>query len=101
MVAESEFFERYHLLPIKKEEQDFVVLSDDVFHFLLSIYGGNDLPRVSVGVPTSTDQEDYIVETHLRYFKVVSLPGIKYNEGIKKSSKVYISRGQTVADLHY
>ena len=51
----------------KKENQDFKIVDEDVWKKLHSKYGGKELRRKSIAVPTDNPlRSDYIVEVQLR-----------------------------------
>lgn len=39
-----------HIKTSAKEEEDFVILPDDAWKYLFSIYGGEDVPRLSIKI---------------------------------------------------
>ena len=70
-----DFFHNYHLKQNLKEDQHYKVLDDHIWKYLFNIYGGKDVPRVSITVRTEDiSKPDYVVETMLRRFKIVSYP---------------------------
>ena len=50
-----------------KEDEDFKVLDQEVWNILYPRYGGNELRRKSIAVPTENpERPDFIVEVQLR-----------------------------------
>jgi hypothetical protein len=47
-----------HLKTSKKEDEDFVILSDNVWNYLKGIYGGNDMPRFSIEAEKEDENEE-------------------------------------------
>ena len=83
----------------KKENQDFKVVDGDVWNKLFSKYGGMEIRRKSIAVPTDDPvRSDFVVEVQLRQFKIHTLPQVKYF-GSKVSGNVYCSRTDTVKEL--
>ena len=63
----------------KKEEQDFKVVDREVWQRLSSKYGGTEIKRKSIAVPTDDPvRSDYVVEVQLRHFKIHTEPSVKY-----------------------
>ena len=83
----------------KKEEQDFKVVDREVWQRLSSKYGGAEIKRKSIAVPTDDPvRSDYVVEVQLRNFKIHTEPQVKYF-GKRLSGQVYCSRTDTVKEL--
>lgn len=68
----------YHLKDGIKEDVHYKVVDDITWRFLYEIYGGTDMPRLSIQVPTSTDKYDHLVEINLRRFTTMTQPRVKY-----------------------
>lgn len=98
----SEFVHNVHLKRSAKEDQDYLIVSHQVWEALTELYSYSyDLPRISVQVPTEDpDKCDFIVEAHMRRFEVCSSPNIKYIEKLKMPHRVYVSRSSTVREMH-
>ena len=79
IVPEEDFYCNYYLQAGKKENQDYRVVDYEVWNKLYSKYGGNEVPRKSIAVPTDNPtRPDYIVEVQLRRFKILTWPKVKY-----------------------
>jgi hypothetical protein len=94
------FYNGNYLKDRLSEDVHYKVVDERTWSFLFEIYGGQDLPRLSIAVPTSTDKDDYIVEINLRKFNIVTLPNIRYFSGITVPKYIHISRTATVFELH-
>ena len=64
-----------------KEDIHFKVLDNETWNYLFQIYGGVDVPRLSIALPSDTGRNDHIVEINLRRFKIVTFPRVKYLPG--------------------
>ena len=98
----NDFFGNRHLKTSMKEEEDFIIVSDDVWKYLYEIYGGADLPRMSIQVAKDDDDKadpDYMVEVYLKRIFIYILPRVKNHLFLKKPSSLFISRTATVQDL--
>jgi hypothetical protein len=84
-----------------KEEQDYKILDQESWCYLYDLYGGVDIPRYSITVPTATEKDDYIVETNLRKFCVATLPKVRFADAITNPIDFYVSREDYVHELHY
>jgi hypothetical protein len=82
------------------EDVHYKVVDERTWNFLFEIYGGQDLPRLSIAVPTTSGKDDYIVEINLRKFNIVTFPNIRYFEGITNPKLIFISKNATVQELH-
>lgn len=97
----QDFFYNMHLKSSVKEDVHFKVVNDTVWRKLYTQYGGQDLPRVSVSVPTDVDEKlDFIVEVQHRRFKIGVYPGVRYvNWKSEEPVSIYASRSSTVREL--
>ena len=99
IVPEEDFYCNYYLQAGKKENQDYRVVDYEVWNKLYSKYGGNEVPRKSIAVPTDNPtRPDYIVEVQLRRFKILTWPKVKYFPQ-SLSQEVFCSRTDTVKEL--
>ena len=50
-----------------KENEDFVILPDDAWQYLFDLYGGNDIPRISIEIEKDSEMggTEYIIEIFL------------------------------------
>lgn len=78
MITSEEWGGKYHLKSSAKEDIHYKVVDDKTWKFLFDRYGGNDLPRMSIGVQSQNDQVDHIVEISLRRFTALTYPRVKY-----------------------
>lgn len=78
---------------------DFKVVDEQVWEILYNKYGGKELRRKSIVVPTEIpDRPDYIVEIQLRKFRILTWPKVKYFPN-SLTNEVYCSRTDTVKEL--
>ena len=71
----------------------------EVWQRLSSKYGGTEIRRKSIAVPTDDPvRSDYVVEVQLRHFKIHTEPSVKYF-GKRLTGQVYCSRTDTVKEL--
>jgi hypothetical protein len=98
----SDFVANIHLKRTAKEDKDYIVVSQEVWEALVQNYGFvYDIPRISIQVPTEDpNKKDHIVEVHHRRFELRTSPNIKYHEQIKMPHRFYVSRTETVKELH-
>ena len=83
----------------KKEDQDFKIVDREVWSKLFSKYGGFEIRRKSIAVPTDDPlRSDFIVEAQLRNFKIQTVPQVKYF-GQSVTAQVFCSRADTVKEL--
>ena len=78
-----------------KEEEDFIILPDDAWKYLYSIYGGEDMPRLSIKIESddgNSEKEEFMIEIYLKRLFIYILPKVKHHLCLKKPSSVYISR---------
>ena len=59
-----------------KEDEDFVLLSEEAWKYLFSIYGGTDIPRysISLAIDTPSEDEDFVVEVFYQKLQLYILP---------------------------
>ena len=96
---ELDFYGMFYLKDSKKEDEDFKVVDEQVWNILYPKYGGNEMRRKSITVPTENpERPDYIVEVQLRRFKILTWPKVKYFPQ-SLSLEVYCSRTDTVKEL--
>ena len=75
-----DFHENYHLKNGKKDGTDYKIVDKAVWDRLHAQYGGAQIPRISVTVPTEDQtRPDFIVETSLRKFNIITYPRVKYS----------------------
>jgi hypothetical protein len=50
-----------------KEEDDFVILPDVAWQYLYRLYGGNDIPRLSIEIEKDGEagSHEYMIEVYL------------------------------------
>ena len=66
---------------------------------MVNRYGGRAIRRYSVAVPTQNPtQPEYIVESQLRRFRILTWPKVRYFAK-SLSYSVYVSRADTVKEL--
>jgi hypothetical protein len=53
----NDYFQNNHLKITLKEDEDYVILSDEAWQYLFKIYGGMDIPRLSIEVEKDDDEE--------------------------------------------
>jgi hypothetical protein len=86
-----------------KEDEDFVIVTDPVWQFLQSIYGGQDIPRISIEIDKDNDSSveghEYIIEIYLQKVNLYILPKVGHHLCLKKPSAIFISRKATIFDL--
>ena len=96
---ELDFYGMFYLKDSKKEDEDFKVVDEQVWNILYPKYGGNEMRRKSITVPTENpERPDYIVEVQLRRFKILTWPKVKYFSK-QLNKEVYVSRADTVKEL--
>ena len=99
MASDEDFYGKFYLRDGKKEDTDFKVVDKQVWDKLFSKYGGRELRRKSICVPTDNPQRpDFIVEVQLRRFKIITWPRVKYFP-TSLSQDIYCSRTDTVKEL--
>ena len=66
---------------------------------LFGKYGGNEIRRFSVAVPTDNPtRADYVVEVQLRRFKILTWPRVRYfKQAI--SMDFFVSRASTIKEM--
>ena len=95
----TDFYGGFYLRDGVKEDEDFKVLDQQVWNILHPRYGGNELRRKSIAVPTENpERPDFIVEVQLRRIKIVTWPKVKYFPQ-SLSLEAYCSRTDTVKEL--
>jgi len=63
LVTSQDYFGSFYLKDGKKEDVDFKVVDEQVWEILYNKYGGKELRRKSIAVPTEIpDRPDYVVE---------------------------------------
>lgn len=90
--------ENLHFRDGLSEDSHYKIIDHGTWLYLHAKYGGVDLPRFSVSVPTASG-EDYLVEANLRKFKIVTYPKVRYTTGIPEMTTVFVSRGAKVCEL--
>ena len=85
-----------------KEEEDFILLPEEAWKTLYSLYGGTDVPRYSIALASDTpsDDEDYVVEVFYQKLQLYILPKNTSHLVLRRPSAVYVSRKATVRDYH-
>jgi hypothetical protein len=94
-----------------KCDEDFILVSDEAWDYLFKIYGGTDLPRYSIEVPSGDPEEmgdgtnpskekEYIVEVFYKKLQIYILPRETPHLVLRKPSGIFISRKATVGDFH-
>lgn len=86
-----------HIKLTCKEDEDFIILSDEAWNFLSDIYGGRDIPRYSI----EADKEEnatssFFIEIYLKSVLIYILPKIKSHLYLKDPTTIYISRKATI-----
>lgn len=81
-----------------KEDEDFVILADNVWKYLYKVYGGNDIPRVSIELQKEEEdsQSEFMIEIYLQKINIYILPKLRNHISLKKPSSVFISRKATI-----
>lgn len=79
-----------------KEEQDYILVSDQCWQYLFDIYGGVDLRRFSIKVPKEDGGCDYIIEVHLRKFIIYGLPHVKFNSMFNSPKIIQTNRFESI-----
>jgi hypothetical protein len=101
MTPKDDFFGKFYLKQGRKEDQDFKVVDEQVWNRLFGKYGGKEVRRHSIAVPTdSPTRPDYVVEVELRHFRIVTWPRVKYFPTVLEQS-IYCSRSDTIKELIY
>lgn len=99
----NDYFGNNHLKTSLKEDEDYTLLSHDAWVYLHNIYGGTDMPRISIQVAKeddeSEDQHEYMVEVYFKRIFLYILPKVKYHLCLKKPSSIFISRKATVLEM--
>jgi DUSP domain len=90
-----------HIKTSMKEDEDFVILTDEVWKYLHKIYGGQDIPRFSIEAEKETEEDEtqYMIEIYLKKLSIYIFPKVKNHLILKKPSGVYMSRRATVYDF--
>jgi hypothetical protein len=91
-----------HLKTSVKEDEDFVILPDDAWKYLLEIYDGFDMPRYSIKIEAddgNSEKDEFMIEIYLKKLFIYILPKVRHHLCLKKPSAVYISRKKTVLDF--
>lgn len=88
-----------HLKPNLKESQDFMLVSEEIFDFLLKKYGcqkGHEILRMGISVGDE-DSDEGIIEYYFRPFKFCVIPNSDTKFNCIKT--VFLSRKEPVSEL--
>ncbi|CDW86593.1 ubiquitin carboxyl-terminal hydrolase [Stylonychia lemnae] len=99
--------EEYQILTSSVENQDYVLVSDDVWKILFETYGGNDIPRQSINLNKNIPQleqepqkkDEFVVEVLYKKVMIYILPKLRTHQYLKQAAAVYVSRQASVLDL--
>lgn len=97
----NDYFENRYLKTSLKEDEDFVILPEEAWQYLYDIYGGTDIPRLSIEVAhdDETPNPEYMIEIYFKRIFIYIYPKVKNHLCLKKPSSLFISRRATVVDL--
>ncbi len=80
MIFCDDFYNNLQLLAGIQEDIDFTILSDEMFQYLYSIYGGTDIRRVSIKIQFTIEEQQAIELSNIEDEKVIDLD-IDLDEG--------------------
>ena len=101
MTPKDDYFGKFYLKQGKKEDQDFKIVDVQVWNRLYGKYGGKEVRRHSIAVPTDNPtRPDYVVEVELRHFRIVTWPRVKYFPTVLEQ-EIYCSRSDTIKEFLY
>jgi len=77
-----------------------VLLPDEAWKYLHEIYGGVDIPRYSIEIPTDDeDRKEFMIEVFYKKLCIYILPKVKHHVSLKRACGVYISRRAKIMDF--
>lgn len=95
----EDFSGNLHLKTGKKEEVHYKVVDQEVWNILHAQYGGCQIPRLSVSVPTEDQTKpEYIVEMQQRRFVITTYPRVNYMPKVL-SKDMFVSKSDTIKEV--
>ena len=91
--------DNFHFKTSCKEDEDFIILNEEAWHYLYERYGGNDCPRYSIEVKTEEETEkQYMIEVFYKKLQIYILPKTANHLSLRKPSGVFVPRKSTIKD---
>lgn len=82
-----------------KEDEDFILLPEDIWTFLHSVYGGTPIKRLPIKIEKEEGdktEEEFVIEVFLKKVYIYILPKVRDHISLRKPSPLFISRKATV-----